>query len=72
MNYIIVDLEATCWQGKRLGQNETIEIGAVLVNEHKEIVSEFEQFIKPLNHPILSAFCTELTSFTSSILLFNS
>ncbi len=62
MNYIIVDLEATCWQGKRLGKNETIEIGAVLVNDNKEIVSEFEQFVKPLRHPTLSPFCAELTS----------
>lgn len=66
MNYIIVDLEATCWQGKRLGKNETIEIGAVLVNEHKEIISEFKQFIKPSMHPTLSEFCTELTSIQQS------
>lgn len=62
MNYIIFDLEATCWEGRDLTQNETIEIGAVKINDKKEIVDEFVQFIKPLKHPILSDFCKELTS----------
>lgn len=42
MNDIIFDLKATCWDGWRKSQNETIEIGAVLVNDKKEI----ENFIK--------------------------
>lgn len=62
MNYIILDLEATCWEGWEKSQNETIEIGAVLVNDQREIVSEFEQFVKPLKHPQLSDFCKHLTS----------
>lgn len=62
MNYIVVDLEATCWDGWDKSQNETIEIGAVLVNSKKEIVSEFCEFIKPLKNPILSDFCKELTT----------
>lgn len=62
MNYIILDLEATCWEGYDKSRNETIEIGAVLVNDKKEIVSEFVQFIKPLKHPILSDFCKTLTT----------
>lgn len=66
MNYVIFDLEATCWEGKRIHSNETIEIGAVLVNDSKEIVSEFEQFVRPSKHPELSEFCTELTSITQS------
>lgn len=62
MNYVILDLEATCWEGWNKSQNETIEIGAVLVSEEKIITSKFVQFIKPLKHPILSEFCKELTS----------
>ncbi|MEH0153839.1 3'-5' exonuclease [Limibacter armeniacum] len=63
MNYIILDLEATCWEGEMdKNKNETIEIGAVLVNEKQEIISSFEQFVKPLKNPKLSDFCTELTS----------
>ncbi|MDC8003660.1 exonuclease domain-containing protein [Aureisphaera galaxeae] len=66
MNYIIFDLEATCWEGWDKSQNETIEIGAVLVNDRKEIISEFEQFVRPLKHPVLSDFCKDLTSITQS------
>lgn len=62
MNYIIFDLEATCWEGRRDLPNETIEIGAVLVNDKMEIVNEFVQFIKPVIHPTLSEFCKELTT----------
>ncbi|MCE2996246.1 MAG: exonuclease domain-containing protein [Cyclobacteriaceae bacterium] len=62
MNYIIFDLEATCWEGFDKSQNETIEIGALKVNDNREIVSEFSSFIKPLKNPILSDFCKQLTS----------
>ncbi len=67
MNYIILDLEATCWQDKnQKHKSEIIEIGAVCINETKEIVSEFAEFVKPILNPNLSAFCTELTSITQS------
>ena len=66
MNYVIVDLEATCWEGRDGSKNETIEIGAVLVNAQKQILSEFEQFVKPLMNPTLSDFCKNLTSITQA------
>lgn len=68
MNYIIVDLEATCWNTKptdgKKRQNEIIEIGAVKVNSSNNIVSEFNIFVKPFLNPILSEFCTTLTGIT--------
>ena len=64
MNYIIVDLEATCWENDRSIQNEIIEIGAVMVNAEQEIISEYVEFIKPINNPELSGFCKTLTSIT--------
>ncbi|MFT5820008.1 MAG: 3'-5' exoribonuclease 1 [Crocinitomix sp.] len=66
MNYIVFDLEATCWDQYDKSPNETIEIGAVLVNDQKEIVSEFMTFVKPIKYPKLSDFCTELTSIQQS------
>ncbi len=63
MNYIILDLEATCWRNRSLpNQSEIIEIGAVKINENKEIVGEFNAFIQPKLHPTLSDFCIELTT----------
>ena len=66
MNYVIVDLEATCWEGHDKSRNETIEIGAVLINEQGQFLSEFEAFVKPLKFPILSDFCKNLTSITQA------
>jgi 3'-5' exoribonuclease 1 len=64
---LVVDLEATCCDLQSIPrhQMETIEIGAVMVNTASlEIVDEFQTFIKPLRHPILTEFCLQLTSIT--------
>ncbi len=66
MNYIVLDLEATCWKSGNKYKNEIIEIGALMLNENKEIISEFSTFVKPLKFPVLSDFCTELTSIEQS------
>lgn len=67
MPYIVLDLEATCWREQRPNQhNEIIEIGAVRLDDQGQVVSEFAQFVKPLKHPLLSDFCTELTSITQA------
>lgn len=65
MNYIILDLEATCWNDKGVKrQNEIIEIGALKLNAQGETISEFSAFVKPTLNPELSDFCTELTTIT--------
>ena len=65
MNYIIFDLEASCWLGRPPhGINEIIEIGAVKVNDYGEIDSVFSKFIKPTVNPVLSDFCRKLTSIS--------
>jgi 3'-5' exoribonuclease 1 len=64
---LVVDLEATCCDRQSIPrhQMETIEIGAVMVaTESLAIVDEFQTFIKPLRHPILTEFCLQLTSIT--------
>jgi inhibitor of KinA sporulation pathway (predicted exonuclease) len=67
LNYIIFDLEASCWLGRPPhGINEVIEIGAVKVNDYNEVESIFSKFIKPTVNPILSDFCTRLTSITQT------
>jgi 3'-5' exoribonuclease 1 len=66
---LVVDLEATCCDLKSIPrhQMETIEIGAVMVErETLSIVDEFQTFIKPLRHPILTDFCLQLTSITQA------
>lgn len=67
MNFIIYDLEATCWLGRPpKGYNEIIEIGAVKINEYGEYLSSFESFVKPIVNPVLSGFCKKLTSITQA------
>lgn len=63
MNFIIYDLEATCWRGRPPGGvNEIIEIGAVKLDRYGEKISSFNRFVKPKINPLLSHFCKELTS----------
>lgn len=63
MNYIIFDLEATCWEDKHTEKvSEIIEIGAVMLNEYGEVIDEYCRFVRPVVHPNLSDFCMELTS----------
>jgi len=67
MNYIIYDLEATCWEGNALDlEQETIEIGAILLNDYGENIGSFNRFVKPILHPYLSPFCSYLTSIEQS------
>jgi len=67
MNYIVLDLEATCWQDRtNANQNEIIEIGAVKIDSGGTIISEFEEFIQPSLNPTLSDFCKKLTTIKQS------
>ncbi len=65
MDFIVFDLEATCWLGRPpQGITEIIEIGAVKYNGYGENLGTFNKFIKPTVNPTLSPFCTRLTSIT--------
>ncbi|HEY1195360.1 3'-5' exonuclease [Flavobacterium sp.] len=67
---IIIDLEATCWQGAvpKGQQNEIIEIGlAVLDTETGEISKNKGILVKPQRSSV-SLFCTELTTITQDLL----
>jgi len=61
--YLIIDLEATCWENHHDRDNmETIEIGAVLVDNNYKTIGEYQTFIKPIKNLKLSKFCKDLTS----------
>ena len=65
MNYIVYDLEATCWDGRPPGMiQEVIEIGAYKIDDYGQAVDKFSRFIKPQAHPVLSLFCKQLTGIT--------
>jgi 3'-5' exoribonuclease 1 len=63
MNYIIYDLEATCWDESEPGlESEIIEIGAYKLNQFGEIRGKFDRFVRPVLNPTLSNFCRKLTT----------
>jgi len=64
VRYIIVDLEATCWDcGHDPSRMEIIEIGAVELSAGTgPTAREFAAFVRPVIEPELSEFCKQLTS----------
>lgn len=69
MKLAILDLECTCDDTKALiprEQMEIIEIGVVIADLSGKTYREFNAFVKPVIHPVLTPFCTELTSITQS------
>ena len=65
---IILDFEATCLEHGRISPQEVIEFPSVILDirhpRHVKIVDTFESFVRPVHHPILTEFCTSLTSIT--------
>ncbi len=65
MHFIILDLEATCWQGNSMDrEQEIIELGAYRVNGYRDWIDHFQSFVKPVHYPRLSPYCTDLTGIT--------
>ena len=72
--YLIIDFEATCDDRTKAGKSlvpkhemEIIEIGAVLMDASTlEKVDDLGVFVRPVRHPKLTPFCTELTTITQS------
>ncbi len=74
MNYthkiIIIDLEATCWNGKIPdGQvNEIIEIGICILDTETGNITQNEGILIKPERSKVSEFCTELTTITQELL----
>lgn len=63
--YVVLDFEATCDQGPGPEPQEIIEYPSLLLDGRGlEPVDEFQSFVRPLHHPVLTPFCTELTGIT--------
>lgn len=67
MRYVVIDLEATCWQDNREFQrenSEVIEIGAIAFTENRALENEIQLYIQPSKYPLLTDYCTNLTGIT--------
>ena len=60
---LVVDLEATCADDASLPPEamEIIEIGAAWATPDGTVLDRFQAFVRPLQRPALTAFCTRLT-----------
>ncbi|MGX7666517.1 exonuclease domain-containing protein [Flavobacterium pedocola] len=67
---IIIDLEATCWQGTvpKGQENEIIEIGLAVLDVATGEVSKNQGILIRPQRSEVSPFCTELTTITSELL----
>jgi len=67
---IIVDLEATCWQGQvPVGEiNEIIEIGLSVLDTISGEISKNQGILVKPQFSKVSPFCTELTTITQELL----
>jgi inhibitor of KinA sporulation pathway (predicted exonuclease) len=66
---LIVDVEATCWQGPRPSgeQNEIIEIGVCLLDPANGERSRRQSILVRPRRSSVSPFCTELTTLTQEM-----
>ncbi len=67
---LVVDVEATCWEGKNPDgmENEIIEIGVCLLDvKSGEITNNIGILVKPENS-VISPFCTNLTTITQKMI----
>ncbi|MEM9195348.1 MAG: 3'-5' exonuclease [Myxococcota bacterium] len=70
-HYLVIDLEATCDDQGAVPKHEmeTIEIGAVLCDSRTlQPTEEFQSFVRPVRHPTLTPFCTDLTSISQGMI----
>lgn len=67
---IVIDLEATCWNGKiPQGQvNEIIEIGICVLDTTTGLITKKDGILIKPERSKVSPFCTELTTITQEML----
>lgn len=63
-HYLVIDFEATCCDRGTVPRREMeiIEFGVVMTDADFRVVDEFQSFVRPVRHPLLTPFCTQLTS----------
>ncbi len=67
---IIIDLEATCWDGKQPKdqESEIIEIGVSVLDTSTGEISQNKGILVRPEKSLVSTFCTELTTITQELL----
>lgn len=62
---VVLDFEATCTEEGCPDPQEIIELPCVVIDvATRSIVKEWRTYVRPVHHPVLSEFCTNLTGIT--------
>lgn len=63
---LILDFEATCQEGRKINPQEVIEFPCALLNTRNGFKTEsiFHKYVRPIHHPLLTPYCTNLTGIT--------
>ena len=68
---LVLDFEATCQERGTPSPQEVIEFPCLALDAKTgllpEMESRFHRYVRPVAHPRLSAFCTELTGITQDV-----
>ncbi len=60
-HFFVVDFEATCLRDQAIEPQEIIEFPCLKVSSRDfSVQSTFHRYVRPVHHPNLSHFCTEL------------
>ena len=60
-NYLVLDFEATCIKGAHIQPQEIIEFPVLLLKgEDLHEADRFHRYVRPVHHPYLSSFCTQV------------
>ncbi|KAI0080101.1 exonuclease [Panus rudis PR-1116 ss-1] len=63
---LVLDFEATC--GDAVSRMEIIEFPTLVYDlKQDKVISTFHEYVKPVLHPTLTPFCTELTGITQDV-----
>ncbi|KAI0785236.1 exonuclease [Abortiporus biennis] len=63
---LVLDFEATC--GDAVSHNEIIEFPTLVYNiKDDKVDATFHEYVRPVDHPTLTPFCTELTGITQEV-----
>lgn len=70
---VVVDVEATCWEGKNPEgmENDIIEIGICLLDVHTGEIEDNRGILVKPDRSDISAFCTQLTTITPEMIAEN-
>ena len=82
--YLVLDFESTCQEGTKIDPQEIIEFPCLLIRSPDFVLVDqvvmnnfflpliFHEYIRPVAHPVLTKFCTDLTGITQDMIQVNS